>query len=82
LLNPAPNPASGSFRIGFILPQVGEARLELADATGRLVVGPLTGKYRAGYNERPQAIFHLAKGLYFIRLTFNGQVQVKPLFVY
>lgn len=82
LLNPAPNPANQSFRLGFILPEAGEVRTEMVDATGRVVVGPVTGRYQAGYNEKNQAIVHLARGLYFIRLTFGGQVQVKPLFVH
>jgi PKD repeat protein len=82
LLSPAPNPASVSFRLGFILPESGEARTEMIDAAGRVVVAAVNFRYPAGYSEKTQSVAHLARGLYFIRLTFNGQVQIKPLFVH
>ncbi len=82
LLSPAPNPASGSFRLGFILPESGEVRVDMVDATGRMVAAPVNQRYPAGYSEKTQSVAHLARGLYFIRLTFSGQVQIKPLFVH
>ncbi len=54
----------------------------MVDATGRMVAAPVNQRYPAGYSEKTQSVAHLARGLYFIRLTFSGQVQIKPLFVH
>ncbi len=44
-----PNPFNGQTRIGFTLPQDGEATLSVYDVTGK-VVRQITGSYNKGYN--------------------------------
>jgi PKD repeat protein len=81
LLNPAPNPARHQFRLAFILPEAGGVRLQIVDALGRTVAAEEAETCPGGYNEKPQSVVSLAKGLYFIRLTYREQVRVKPLLV-
>jgi|GEM_PF-1673867 len=81
LLHPAPNPASTQFRLAFILPGPGEVKIELIDPLGRLVAALASRAYKAGYHEQLEQVGHLGNGLYFIRLTFGGQVRVKPLLI-
>jgi PKD repeat protein len=81
LLNPAPNPARQQYRLAFILPQAGDARVEMTDALGRTVLNKTLRGCRQGYNEQVQPVVHLANGFYIIRLFYAGQVQTKPLLV-
>jgi hypothetical protein len=81
LLSPAPNPARGQFRLAFILPEAGEVRLEIVDALGRIVAVEEGKRYFGGYNEKMQFLAALPRGLYFIRLSYQEQVRVKPLLV-
>ncbi len=81
LLNPAPNPARYQFRLAFILPEAGGVRLEVVDALGRTVVAEGSREYPGGYNEKPQWLGHLARGMYFIRVGYRDQTLVKPLLI-
>jgi PKD repeat protein len=81
LLNPAPNPTRYQFRLAFILPEAGGVRLEIVDALGRTVVAEGSQEYPGGYNEKPQLLGHLARGMYFIRLSYRDQTLVKPLLI-
>jgi PKD repeat protein len=81
LLNPAPNPTRYQFRLAFILPETGGVRLEIVDALGRTVVTEGSREYPGGYNEKPQWLGHLARGMYFIRVSYRDQTLVKPLLI-
>jgi PKD repeat protein len=80
LLNPAPNPTRDQFRLAFILPEAGTVRLEVVDALGRTVVAE-GRESPGGYSEKTQLLGHLARGMYFVRLTYRDQTLVKPLLI-
>ncbi|MBD0255439.1 MAG: PKD domain-containing protein [Cytophagales bacterium] len=81
LLNPAPNPTRYQFRLAFILPEAGGVRLEIVDALGRTVATEGSREYPGGYSEKTQFLAHLAKGMYFIRLSYRDQTLLKPLLI-
>jgi beta-lactamase superfamily II metal-dependent hydrolase len=73
LARPVPNPSSSEALFRFSLPEVGTARLEMVDVSGRRVWG-VEGVFPAGTNSwqwgRPDAHDGQAKaGLYFVRLV-------------
>jgi hypothetical protein len=51
------------------------------DALGRTVVTEGSREYPGGYNEKPQWLGHLARGMYFIRVSYRDQTLVKPLLI-
>ncbi|GAA3996281.1 alpha/beta hydrolase-fold protein [Hymenobacter fastidiosus] len=67
-----PNPARNALTVQLPEP-VKDAKLEILDSTGRLV---LKGKVRAG---QPVDVSRLAKGAYFLRLTAGKQVGTQAL---
>jgi PKD repeat protein len=80
LLNPAPNPTRDQFRLAFILPEAGSVRLNIVDALGRTVVAE-GRESPGGYSEKTQFLGHLARGMYFVLLTYRDQTLVKPLLI-
>lgn len=72
LLPPAPNPASGSADLGFVLSASGWVRLEITDAAGRAVDSIPLGRMSAGRHvERWQ---FPGTGVYFVRLLVDGRM--------
>ena len=76
-----PNPFHASARIAFGLPRAGQVRLQLFDASGRLVRTLLDGEVPAGFQSvvwdgRTSAGQPAASGIYFYRLsTPEGTLQ-------
>jgi hypothetical protein len=62
-------------QVHFRLPSRGEARLELFDASGRRRVSRSLGSREAGDHVEPLPA-NLARGLWFVRLTFQGRSVV------
>lgn len=76
-----PNPVVGRFQVAFTLPQAGDARLDVIDASGRrvqsrtLAAAP-PGPHVVAMGEQP-----LAPGVYFVRLEQAGRSLSKRLVV-
>jgi hypothetical protein len=75
----APLPVRGAATVEFVLPEAGEARLELFDLGGRRVATLAEGPFRAGVHrvrwEGRGETGALPAGLYFVRLRAGGQVR-------
>ncbi|MCA8831266.1 DUF4394 domain-containing protein [Hymenobacter pini] len=68
-----PNPVADVAQLSFQLPQAGQAELTLTDALGRTVERQTLGTLPAGNHARTwQPAAHRA-GVYFLRLTLDGQ---------
>jgi hypothetical protein len=77
----APNPSSGTARVGFAIPEAGPVRLTVVDVRGRevavLVDGAMpAGRHTAGLDGRA-----LAAGVYTIRLEAGGTVLTRQAVV-
>lgn len=80
LLAPAPSPFRETTTIGFALPRASQARLEVYDASGRLVRSLFDGNAPIGYTRnvwdgRNQDGWRVAPGVYFCRLWVEGEVH-------
>lgn len=76
-----PNPTADQFTLEYRLAAPGKVTAEVIDISGRTLDALFSadrsaGKYIAAYD-----VNHLAPGVYFIRLSANGQVAVKKLIV-
>jgi hypothetical protein len=75
----------GAATVEFVLPEAGEARLELFDLGGRRVATLAEGPFRAGMHrvrwDGQGEAGALPAGLYFVRLLSGGQArsQAVPL---
>ncbi len=70
-----PNPLNRSATMRILLPQVGQARLEVFDARGRRVATLLEGQFGAGERLVQWDAGNLPAGLYFCRLTAGHTVH-------
>lgn len=79
-----PNPVrsvSGSAAVAYSLPTGQQARLELFDALGRSVAVVAEGHHLAGRHAAELPVQGLRSGVYFYRLTTNGQTLTRSLSV-
>jgi hypothetical protein len=76
---PFPNPARVGSRFVFALPQAGRTSLELYDVGGRKVATLADGEYGAGRHEVRLAERSLTPGVYWARLSTQGQVLTRRL---
>ncbi|MBR9978026.1 MAG: T9SS type A sorting domain-containing protein [Bacteroidetes bacterium] len=79
-----PNPvrsATGSAAVTYSLPTEQQARLELFDALGRSVAVVAEGHHPAGRYSAVLPVQGLRSGVYFYRLTANGQTLTRRLSV-
>ncbi len=74
LLNPFPNPTIGEINFFFITPDIGKTKAEIIDARGRVVAIPLDGKSDKGLNQIIFNTIKLEKGMYVLRLSYEGKV--------
>jgi hypothetical protein len=84
LLTAAPTPFSTAVTIRAVLPQAGQARLTVHDASGRLIAVLLDGRYDSDvvtrlWNGRNRSGEDVAPGIYFVRLEAGGQASVKKV---
>ncbi|WP_412061975.1 M36 family metallopeptidase [Rubrivirga sp. IMCC45206] len=78
---PAPNPSAGTARIGFAMPDAGNARVVVYDVRGRQVAVLADGQVGAGRHEATLDSGALAAGVYVVRLEALGQVIVRQAVV-
>lgn len=77
----APNPARGSVRLDYSVPEAGEVCLAFYDALGREVMVLWDGPQAAGEHTVPLDISRLAQGLYLVRLGTETGSFTRPLSV-
>ena len=75
-----PNPFNPSTIIQFTVPSNGHAVLKVFNVLGQEVVTLFEGEAAAGINHQVEFdASNLASGIYFSRLEFGGQMQVKKM---
>jgi hypothetical protein len=80
LLGNYPNPFNPSTEIRFSVPADGPATLTVYNLMGQEVATPFQGVAKAGhYIAAAFDASRLASGIYFARLDFNGQSQMKRM---
>lgn len=68
-----PNPVTAGSRLSFRLPRAGQAELTLTDALGRTVERTAAGTLAAGAHTLDWQPSNRRAGVYFLRLTVDGQ---------
>ncbi|GGG55939.1 hypothetical protein GCM10011378_35190 [Hymenobacter glacieicola] len=68
-----PNPVSATSQLSFRLPRAGQAELTLVDALGRTVERKAAGTLNAGAHTLDWKPANHRPGVYFLRLTVDGQ---------
>lgn len=76
-----PNPVSGQTNIGFSLEKATDLTLSLYTNTGEFVKSLASGKYDGGKHSIPVDASTLANGVYFYRLTANGETLAGQMVV-
>jgi len=81
LLQPRPNPFTGTTEISFLLPRAGEARVEVYNLIGTRVKSLASGAFPAGrssltWDGRNEAGHPAASGVYIVRLSY-GQASIE-----
>lgn len=77
----AGNPAASASMLRFSLPASGDVSLKIFDVAGRQVADLGAGFMSAGSHTMEWNVRGVAKGLYFARLAFNGQVRTAQIAV-
>ena len=78
-----PNPFVTVTRISFVMPEAGQARLAITDASGKEIAVIVDGTVSAGlneYNVDAQSL-NLPSGVYYYTLTVNGKSMTKSMVV-
>ena len=78
---PAPNPTTGSVRLGVSLAAAGPARLTVHDALGRRVAVAWDGPLAAGAHALAWDAAAVASGVYVVRLEAAGLVRTRTVVV-
>ena len=78
---PAPNPTTGSVRLGVSLATAGPVRLTVVDVLGREVARLLDGEHPAGAATVDWNVEAVASGIYIVRLEAAGLVRTRTLVV-
>lgn len=80
LYDPFPVPAMGNdITVSYFLPEAGATRIELVDATGKVVRVIEDRRIGAGHNSTQVSTKDLASGAYVIRLTSGGVTRTKTI---
>jgi hypothetical protein len=84
LLPGVPNPFNPATTVRFLAPRSGKARLDIFDASGRLVTNLLNAAVEAGehsvlWQGRTAGGDEAASGLYLCRLVFDGEARTTRL---
>lgn len=74
-----PNPFNATTRIEFSLPRAGQTELAVFDILGRQTITILNGPLPAGMHALSWNAASLPSGVYFCRLNFAGQSQVRKM---
>lgn len=79
---PAPNPTSGTATFSFAVKEQAETRIRLYNILGQKVATAYKGIPQAGEEQRAQIdVSSLSSGTYFLRLSADGQTQIRRLTV-
>lgn len=84
LLPPAPNPSSGSVRLGFTLERPADTRLAIVDLEGRIVARIVAGRLGSGTHARTWNGVddhgrHVECGIYLARLEADGRAWTRRI---
>jgi hypothetical protein len=77
----ATNPASQSSVLRFALPADGDVSLKIFDVAGRQIADIGGGFMPAGSHTMDWNVAGVARGLYFARLSFNGEIRTQQIVV-
>jgi DNA-binding beta-propeller fold protein YncE len=77
-----PNPAADMVRLTLEARESGRIRVELLDTSGRLAVIMADESVPAGRVILPYAVASLAKGHYFVKVDFGGEIKTLPLHIH
>ncbi len=75
-----PNPMVDVAQVQYVLPKAATVQFDLYDATGKLLQNLVREQQAAGY-QQVEVTRDLPVGIYFIRLTVDGQVSIRKLAV-
>jgi len=76
-----PNPARGQTTLDYELLEKADVELSILDASGRVIEQQLLGKQSAGEYRQTIHTYDWAKGLYLVRMMFNGESATRKLFI-
>jgi hypothetical protein len=78
-----PNPAVSSFSLEFELEETASVEVSIVDYLGREVLLPVPSQLLTAGNNRfaELSLANLANGVYFVRMSVDGKVGMKPLAV-
>lgn len=76
-----PNPAANSLTLNYNLKSSGKVKVDLLDISGRLVESAFEGNKPAGAHTQKMQVNNLAPGIYFVRLSVNGEQVTRKLVV-
>lgn len=79
LAGPSPNPAMSQSTLGIIMPQPGQVSVDIIDELGQYVVSNYTLHLPAGLTNYQIPVSRLNGAEYYIRVTYNGDVEVRKL---
>jgi hypothetical protein len=79
ILSACPNPFNPATTVRFALPQAGVVKLEILDVSGRKVAVPVDGLREAGRHEVAFDGARLPSGVYFAKLSWEGNATVRKL---
>jgi hypothetical protein len=80
LMQNVPNPAKGTTKIGFTLPEAGAATLTFTNVEGR-VLKTVKGNFAKGLNSIEVQVSELEAGVLFYQLDTDGNTDVKKMIV-
>jgi hypothetical protein len=80
-INVFPNPADNIVNISFLLTQTSNVNITVVDASGQFISQVVVGSYPAGeqnitFNAKELLLMH---GLYFIKISINGNESVESI---
>ena len=78
-MNIYPNPVTDAVNVEFTLQRNRQVKLQLYDELGKLVKRVKKDNYKIGTNKIQLEIGSLKSGIYFISLTFEGEVYTKQI---
>ncbi|MES2628020.1 MAG: M43 family zinc metalloprotease [Bacteroidota bacterium] len=76
-----PNPASGSATVAFELPKASQVKVELFDLVGKKCKDVYNGSTQAGEQEIKMNFDKLITGIYFVKLSVNGNSFTQKLII-
>ena len=79
-----PNPSAGAISLSYVVPREGRTRLEILDASGRLVATVVdrvegAGSHAASWGGRDTEGRKAASGVYYARLLFGNESRARSL---